>query len=378
LDITEWLIQYLLDKTETPSVYNSIYLAAMDGSELVYDAKFRDYYSGVLTELYLSNRKFYGEDSEAEKAVARTVEGLVSYLEEHMLGGKKLVVVAHSQGNHMIELAYGVLSEKWGEDAMRAIQVVGVASVASTTPSNTYLTWDKDIVVLNGYDSGGDASPLAGNFSAVDTDFIENNHAFNKVYMSNSLMGRYQPNGQGNLDGIQSYLGNSGTNYSTSEWIIGLIKGSIGAAVPYTNEISSTSFITASLRWEKHLDMDLWINEDNQNTVSFEEPEGGFGGGLDRDDRDGEGPEHYTANLDCVDAKNREWEFGIQQYPNGGEAAIAHFTIKIANSVILQKSYSLNSWPSEINWIASIEFGDISEANNIPYTIIISDEIPIE
>lgn len=375
-NITEWLINHLLSSEDIPSPYNSIYLASMKNKELLYDAKYKHYYSSTLTEYYLSNREFYGSDANADKAVTRTVEGLVTYLEELMLSGKKIVVVAHSQGNHMIELAYGVLKEKWGFSPVQSIQVVGVASVASTTPSDTYLTWDDDDVVLYTYDNTSDGDPLVGNFSVTDQSPADgtNDHSFTEVYLNHNLKGRYNPNGRGNLSGVQEYLSNTNTEYPVDDWVIGLIKGSIDVATPYASEISSTGFITATLRWEQYSDMDLWTNENDEYTVSYQNMTGIYGG-LDRDDTDGEGPEHYSANIECTNAGNKTWKFGIHQYPSGGSSAIAHFSIKIGNTILQQKSYSLTSWPSSTQWIGTVTLGEVSQSSIVPYSITISDEI---
>ena len=305
-NITSWLIDKLIDSENICGRGCSIFLTSMEKKKDLYDAKFRSYYKSTLTEYYLSNRDFYGNDREADHAVTRTVEGLVSYLEEHMLSGEKIVVVAHSQGNHMIELAYGVLEEKWGASALQSIQVVGVASVASTNPSNTYLTWDDDHVVLRFYDNGSDGDPLVGNFSVTNDDPSDgtNDHSFTEVYMNHNLTGRYDPNGRGNLSGVQSFLDDN-LNHPVDDWIIGLIEGSIEASIPYVNDIISTGFITATLRWEQYSDMDLWTNENGENLVSYQDKMGIYNGGLDRDDTDGEGPEHYTADIECKDAANK-------------------------------------------------------------------------
>ncbi|MEA2017919.1 MAG: hypothetical protein U9N59_05680 [Campylobacterota bacterium] len=379
-NITEWLIDSLLNSENIPSPYNSIFITSMKNKQAIYDIKYKHYYSSTLTEYYLSDREFYKSDNNADKAVTRTVESLVSYLEEHMLSGKKIVVVAHSQGNHMIELAYGVLKEKWGTTAVQAIQVVGVASVASTTPSNTYLTWDDDHTVLNIYDKDTDGDPLVSNFTTTDNSEagdIINDHNFIEVYMNHNLKGRYQPNGRGNLSNVQTYLEDT-QEYPVDDWIIGLIKGSIEASTPYTSEISTSGFINATLRWEEHDDMDLWINENNENSVSYENMTGIYDSTLDRDDTDGEGPEHYTSNISCENVHNKIWKFGIHQYPSGNNSAIAHFSIRIGNLSPISKSYSLSSWPSDKQWIGTITFGDMYQYSQVPYTITIEDTISSE
>ena len=163
-------------------------------------------------------------------------------------------------------------------------------------------------------------------------------------------------------------MDNTGVNYSIDDWIIGLIDGSIDAAIPYENQISISGFINASLRWEDYDDMDLWIDENGENTVNFANKTGVFDSSLDRDDK---GPEHYTSNISCENVHNKTWRFGIQQYKNGGYEAVTHFSMRIGNMTPLTKSYSSANWPSDVQWIGTISFGDISQSNQVSYTMTI-------
>lgn len=60
---------------------------------------------------------------------------------------KNIIVVAHSQGNFYIESAYAKLLYNGRSDVVDKIRVVGVASVAATTPNNTYITNSGDNAV---------------------------------------------------------------------------------------------------------------------------------------------------------------------------------------------------------------------------------------
>jgi len=331
LELTEWLINNIQTNENIYSIDSSLYLSSMKRNTILYDHIYKRAFETSLAQNYFNNRNFYSSNANARSAITRTVEGLVSYLEVYLLSGKKVVVVAHSQGNHIIELAHSVLVDKWGVEALQAVQVVGVASVASSTPSNTYLTWESDNTVLKGYDFGG-GDPLTSNFTARDDLAVENTngHGFNDVYLNRNFLGRYNPRGQGN--------------------------------------------ITVSLRWEQYDDMDLWVIENGETTVSYRNFTGIYGQ-LDRDDRDGDGPEHYTADIDCFSAAGKTWGIGIQQYPSGGSPAIAHLSIKIGNSILKTKSYALSQWPSSIAAVAEINFGEIADFFTLPVEIIISDDI---
>jgi hypothetical protein len=380
LDISGWLCQHLVKKAHLPSPYNSLVTAVICDKKDFYNAKFKSYFQGMMHTAYLASRNFYGNDSSASRAITKSVDGLVSYLEELLLSGKKVVVVAHSQGNHIIELAYSILREKWGIEALNAIQVVGVGVVSSTTPTDTYLTWDNDFVVNSINDAVSDGEQLKSNFSSDKTIVAySNNHSFLSVYMNHTLRGQYHPDNYGNLSGVQAYLtaieNNPAEKYPIDDWIAGLVKGSLDEAVPYANEISSAGVVTASLRWEQYDDMDLWTNEDNQNIVSYQDLIGIFDSELDRDDTDGEGPEHYISNLSCEELQYKTWSFGIHQYDSGGSPAIAHFSIKIGNANLVQKTYSLLSWPPDIQWIGRVSFEKMKDNLMIPYTIELADSI---
>lgn len=367
----DWLKQEF-DISSSASYYLSS-IVYFNSSDDIYDQFYKNRYESILRITYLSKREFYKDDDNAAQAVTRTVESLVTYLEEHFLAGKKVIVVAHSQGNHMIELAYTVLKEKWGNNVEKSIKVVGVASVASTTPNNTYVTSLNDYTVLGAFDAF-QGEPLAGNFELTDGDDNDaTNHGFDTVYLNKNLLGYYKPQG-GNITEV---ITGSDQKTNLRDVVIGLIKGSVNAAVASPPEIESGSLLTASLRWEKHDDMDLWTDEpDTDQHVNYNFSEGVYGS-LDRDDTDGEGPEHYSLNNDfaCSELAEKSWSFGIQQYPDGGNEEIAHFSIKIGNSALASKSYVSNSWPPEIQWIATVSFSEIDSSRKMKFTITLNDGV---
>ncbi len=267
--VTEWLITYLKTKLQIPSVYNSVFLYTMKDGANEYNDIFKDRYFETLSLVYLSEKEIYKDRTDANYAISETVDDLVLKLEGYLRLGRKIVVVAHSQGNHIIELAYSVLQRKGGADTMDSIQVVGVASVASVTPNNTYLTWDKDYTVLVSHDLNSLSHPLKGNFHTTSLDNQTNlnilttnlplevikgtlkkyrigpNHSFNNVYLNTHLKGRYYPESNGNTGGITEYLANNTTEYSIDSWIMGLIKGSIDSAKTNTNT-AEAQFIYSS------------------------------------------------------------------------------------------------------------------------------------
>ena len=61
-----------------------------------------------------------------------------------------LVIVPHSQGNFYTEAAYAILMYENKQELLKRIRVVGVASVAGSTPNNTYLSGKQDNAVFVG------------------------------------------------------------------------------------------------------------------------------------------------------------------------------------------------------------------------------------
>ena len=98
----------------------------------------------------------------------------------------KLVIVAHSQGNFYIEAAYAMLireallkGDADVSDLENRVRVVGVASVATSTPNNRYLSHSMDAAVFTGQEalsvfSRWNYSPLKPNIDACTTSPCSN------------------------------------------------------------------------------------------------------------------------------------------------------------------------------------------------------------
>lgn len=109
------------------------------------DKQKTDYYK-ILGGMYAVSQS--SSDS-VVKRVSLVSGSLKSLLIE--LAGKyqRIVVVAHSQGNFYIESAFASLVYENNTSAINKIRVVGVASVAATTPSNAYVTNQEDAAVFS-------------------------------------------------------------------------------------------------------------------------------------------------------------------------------------------------------------------------------------
>ncbi len=83
------------------------------------------------------------------KRVAVVSDSLKSLLVELATKYQRVVVVAHSQGNFYVESAFATLIYENNTSVVNKIRVVGVASVAATTPSNVYVTNQEDAAVYS-------------------------------------------------------------------------------------------------------------------------------------------------------------------------------------------------------------------------------------
>lgn len=144
-----------------------------------------------------------------KRTVVSFTRALHFEIERLLHNGQSIVVVPHSQGNHMIEAAYAMFvfyasldpSLSWKLDKIR---VVGFASVAHTTPSGKYVTISEDgalasfeaAILFAGLPEG---RPLERNY-AICTSFFDfscresvkladfpTGHGFAEIYLNDNL-----------------------------------------------------------------------------------------------------------------------------------------------------------------------------------------------
>lgn len=146
---------------------------------------------------YLALGAEYSKRANSLDAVEQRVYAITAALRDKLLALDKkfprIVLVPHSQGNFYVEAAHALLLQAGRDDLADKIRVVGVASVAATTPSDTYLTSAGDQQVyrtqwLNTIGLGI-YEPLVSKDSLgknnADTSFSTSGyHSFVKVYQS--------------------------------------------------------------------------------------------------------------------------------------------------------------------------------------------------
>jgi PKD domain len=104
-------------------------------------------YQYVLGKLYVDKIRVGKYASSMESEVYVRAEDVYSYLKAKVKLGKNVIVVAHSQGNYLVEAAVAIMHYKGEQNLISHIRVVGIAPVASTTPSGTYISHTDDRAV---------------------------------------------------------------------------------------------------------------------------------------------------------------------------------------------------------------------------------------
>jgi len=180
--------------------------------------------------------------------------------------GKKVLLVAHSQGNLFGNQAYNLLNSR----ERQSFGMVAVANIDNNVLGGdspyTSLQNDKVILALRAAQIVLPSQPMAPNTEnlAPAEDFL--GHFFIQSYMADGSI---------SADKITQQVITSLDTLATPAQIV------------------ESGVITVSLTWGSEPDVDLHVYEPNGMQVFWYNLEG-HSGAIDRDDRSGYGPEHYT------------------------------------------------------------------------------------
>jgi hypothetical protein len=196
-------------------------------------------------------------------------------LDTWMLEGKKLLFVAHSQGNLFANAAYDYAKSKVGEESVKVVHV----APASFKINGPHVLADKDHVIST-------LRLLTTNQLPEVTDSIPE---YNKRPPgSNDRMDRL---GHGF---VEIYIN---TYFTTSQRVRQYIREALNSLVaPSAQAVSG--FFTVTLTWDGAGDVDLHVDEPDRTHVYFANQQG-RSGHLDVDNTNSYGPEHYYASCDA-------------------------------------------------------------------------------
>lgn len=202
--------------------------------------------------------------------------------------GKKVLLVAHSQGNLFGNQAYSLLS---GSER-QSFGMVAVANVDSNVLGNgsdeaPYITLTDDKVIL---------ALIAAQIVLPSRPMTPNTE---NLVGSEDLLGHYF---------MQSYMaeGSESGRQITSDILA--VLNSLAPPSP----IVRPGVITVSLTWGPAPDVDLHVYEPDSTHVYWYNLQG-VSGTLDRDDRSGWGPEHYHVP-DCASLREGVYHIGLDYF----------------------------------------------------------------
>ncbi|CAM3867753.1 uncharacterized protein YfaP (DUF2135 family) [Kerstersia gyiorum] len=194
---------------------------------------------------------------------------------------KKLLLVAHSQGNLFVNKAYDEAVRVSGSTA--SAKVVHIATAAPTL-NGEYTTVDIDLVI-------GGLRAVAGNTPAANL-----NIPFSKVDASGHKL-------------IETYL--DGTRAARGQVQAQMQKALGELQTPTT--VGETGFFTVTLTWDGEGDVDLHTFEP-QGAHVYYASRPGQSGYLDTDNVIAYGPEHYYASCDANVLQAGVYQIGINNY----------------------------------------------------------------
>lgn len=240
--------------------------------------------------------------SEVESAVGGVIEGFVEYAEaeivrtltafmgdttatqinyvEHssridnwVLEGKKLLFVAHSQGNLFANAAYRYARGKVGPDSVKVVHVAPPAAQLN----GPHVLADKDRVIQ--------ALSLLGSVASV-TDTIPG-------YLSRpaGANGKWDILGHGF---VEIYIN---PTLPTANSVLNHIDEAL-QTLEAPEAQAASGFFTATLTWNGSGDVDLHVYEPSGSHVYYA-AKTGVSGYLDVDNTSANGPEHYFASCDA-------------------------------------------------------------------------------
>lgn len=242
---------------------------------------------------------------------------------DQLLAGKKILIVAHSQGNLYANAVYRRLASTSGVN-ISAVSIAAVATPANSVVSGEgYVTTDADQVI--GLVRLVAPATLADNEFSVPllpaADRL--GHGFNEIYISSAFP-------------------------QLKSRVLSLTGAALSRLSRVTTD-SATGPITTTMTWSSPGDVDLHTFEPGGH-VYYGDPRGVVGY-LDRDDTAGTGPEHYYAQ--CANFTAGSYRFGVNYYSGNGARTVTMQLSVLgisypARTLVVTTSLgtSGNNWPS--------------------------------
>lgn len=229
----------------------------------------------------------------------------VAVYKRNILEGKKVLLVAHSQGTFYANQAYSSLSST----EQQSFGITSAALMDSyVAGGNPYVTLSTDVVV----DAvravkylAGLPGPLPSNVTnvALSNDMLH--HSFEDEYM----------------------MGGSNSRASITSYALNTL-----SAIVQPNAVAHDGIITVTLTWGIQPDVDLHVFEPDGTHVYYANLQG-TSGYLDHDDVTSWGPEHYYVSCDGL--QSGTYKVGVNYY-RGSAPEVAHINIRAG---LIERNY---------------------------------------
>lgn len=238
--------------------------------------------------------------------------------------GKRIILIAHSQGNLYANMALRKLRPKYTKN----IGMIGLGSVAGYQYSNTFYFTSLDDAVVNLF--RGEPYKAEFDWSTFTLTVIPY-----KVLPGN----------------IKNYKiwGSLGERSNFHNFYTGYFRNKIPSRAKVDEKmhyylktleqpkpILQLGALMVTLTWEGKTDVDLHVQEPNGTKVFYSNKTGSFGT-IDVDNTTGKGPEHYV--VPCSSKIEGEYEIAINYFSgNNPEKAKIHITSENGDSQIFEKT----------------------------------------
>lgn len=217
----------------------------------------------------------------------------ISNYEEHqtkidswILEGKKLLFVAHSQGNLFANNAYTYTTSKVSNESVKVVHI----APASPITNGLHVLANQDLVI-NGLRDFGTVPPVTHTIP-IYKPFMNNN---GRDFLGHGLIETYMNPAFGMYESIKGHV-----NQALAE-----------LKAPPTQ--ASQGFFTATLSWDGLGDVDLHTYEPTNSHVYYRSKQG-VSGYLDVDNTRGFGPEHYFASCDKTKLSTGIYKMSLANY----------------------------------------------------------------
>ncbi|MCX2535003.1 hypothetical protein OQ486_16285 [Plesiomonas shigelloides] len=264
-------------------------------------------------------------------------------IDNWILEGKKILLVAHSQGNLFANAAYNHALTKANKES------IGIVHIAPASPiiNGPHTLADLDLVI-NGLRIFGEVPPITDDIpgyllrpAGANKKKDKLGHGLSEIYLNKGL--------------------------SISSKVKSQIKSVLKGLVTPSAQ-AMPGFFTATLTWNGVGDVDLHTYEPNGSHVFYASPTGSTGY-LDVDNTNANGPEHYFASCDIDKLQEGNYSISVANFRGATQKTATVQVSSWKDGVLGTKSVVLGqptgSVPSQKMFDVNVKFDESTESYQV-------------